>query len=173
MNFSVEPLVLLIFIVSLLIAMTVHEFMHAWVSYKLGDTTAADEGRISLSPVRHIDPMMTLALPIITFTLFQTPILAAKPVPFMPWRVKYAEKGVALMALAGPVSNLVLAIVAALVARSFAVDSLVYIILYYFSQLNIGLFLFNLIPIPPLDGSRALYAFAPESLRDLMDRIEP
>lgn len=147
--------------------------MHAYVGFRLGDTTAHDEGRLSFNPLRHIDPMMTIALPVITFLLFKAPILVAKPVPFTPWLVRYQEKGVALLAIAGPVSNLVLASVAALVARSFSSTSLVYQILYYFSQLNIGLFLFNLIPLPPLDGSRVLYAFVPQSVRDLMDQIEP
>lgn len=164
---------LIIFIVSLIVSITVHEFMHAYVGYRLGDTTARDEGRISFNPLRHIDPMMTVALPIITFLLFKAPILVAKPVPFTPWLVRYKEKGIALLAIAGPLSNLVLAALAALVSRSFYSDSTAYQILFYFSQLNIGLFLFNLIPLPPLDGSRVLYAFVPQPVRDLMDQIEP
>lgn len=162
-----------VFIVSLLVAMTVHEFMHAYVGLKLGDTTARDEGRISLNPLRHIDPMMTVALPIITYVFFHAPILAAKPVPFTPWRLRYGEWGAALLALAGPLSNLVLAVVAAMAARPFAADSVVYVVLFIFAQLNVGLFLFNLIPIPPLDGSRVLYAFLPESARMAMERLEP
>jgi len=147
--------------------------MHAYVGYKLGDTTARDEGRLSFNPLKHIDPIMTIALPVITFLLFKAPILVAKPVPFTPWLVRYREKGVALLAIAGPISNLVLAAIAALVARLVSDSSLAYQILFYFSQLNIGLFLFNLIPLPPLDGSRVLYAFMPQSIRDIMDQIEP
>lgn len=164
---------LTVFIISLIISITVHEFMHAYVGFKLGDTTARDEGRISFNPLKHIDPIMTIALPIITFLLFKAPILVAKPVPFTPWLVRYQEKGVALLAIAGPLSNLVLAAMAAIVARSLQSASLAYDVLFYFSQLNIGLFLFNLIPLPPLDGSRVLYAFAPQPIRDLMDQIEP
>jgi len=164
---------LVIFIVSLIISITVHEFMHAYVGYKLGDTTARDEGRLSFNPIKHIDPIMTIALPVITFLLFKAPILVAKPVPFTPWLVRYREKGVALLSIAGPLSNLVLAAVAAVIARSFSGGSITYQILFYFSQLNIGLFLFNLIPLPPLDGSRVLYAFVPQPVRDLMDQIEP
>jgi Zn-dependent protease len=147
--------------------------MHAYVGYKLGDTTARDEGRLSFNPIKHIDPIMTIALPVITFLLFKAPILVAKPVPFTPWLVRYREKGVALLSIAGPLSNLVLAALAAVVARSVPNSSLLYQILFYFSQLNIGLFLFNLIPLPPLDGSRVLYAFVPQPVRDLMDQIEP
>jgi Zn-dependent protease len=164
---------LIIFILSLIVSITVHEFMHAYVGYKLGDTTARDEGRLSFNPLKHIDPVMTVALPIITFLLFKAPILVAKPVPFTPWLVRYREKGAALLAVAGPLSNLVLAAFAAVIARGFSDSSLPYQILFYFSQLNIGLFLFNLIPLPPLDGSRVLYAFVPQSVRDLMDQIEP
>ena len=164
---------LTIFIISLIVSITVHEFMHAYVGYKLGDTTARDEGRLSFNPLKHIDPIMTIALPVITFLLFKAPILVAKPVPFTPWLVRYREKGVALLAIAGPISNLVLAAFAALVARLVSDSSLLYQILFYFSQLNIGLFLFNLIPLPPLDGSRVLYAFVPQRVRDVMDQIEP
>lgn len=159
--------------VALIIAMTVHEFMHAWVGFKLGDTTAHDEGRISLNPLNHIDPVMTVLLPLVTLLLFQTPILAAKPVPFTPWRVRYQEKGVALLAFAGPLSNLVLAAVASLVAHNLAPGSLALTFALIFLQLNVGLFVFNLIPIPPLDGSRVLYAFLPESAQRVMDQIEP
>lgn len=165
---------IIIFIVCLLIAMTVHEFVHAWVSLKLGDTTALEQGRISLNPFRHIDPMMTIALPVITYLLFHAPILAAKPVPFTPWRLKYHEKGAALMAFAGPFSNLVLAVVGAVALRGVAASGSVLVsFLGTFVALNVGLFVFNLVPIPPLDGSRVLYAFMPASVRNLMDQIEP
>lgn len=164
---------LVIFIASLLIAMTVHEFMHAWVGFKLGDTTARDEGRISLNPMAHIDPLMTVALPVVTYILFQAPILAAKPVPFNPFNVKYREWGAALIALAGPLSNLAMAGVAAVVARPLDPGSVAYLVIYMFAQLNIGLFLFNIIPIPPLDGSRVLYAFLPQSGQEILEKIEP
>lgn len=164
---------LLIFVGSLLVAMTVHEFMHAWVGFKLGDTTARDEGRISLNPMAHIDPLLTVALPIVTYIIFHAPILAAKPVPFNPYNLKYREWGAAMIALAGPVSNLVLAIIASIAARPLTDGSLAHLVLFMFAQLNIGLFLFNVIPIPPLDGSRVLYAFLPESGQELMEKIEP
>ena len=80
---------IVVIIVSLIISMTIHEFMHGYVGHLLGDTTAQEQGRLSLNPLRHIDPFMTIILPAITLILFHVPILAAKPVPFDPARVKF------------------------------------------------------------------------------------
>lgn len=171
-DFSVTNLV--IFVVCLLISMTVHEFMHGYVADRLGDTTAREEGRLSPNPIKHIDPLLTLALPVITYLLFHAPILAAKPVPFTPWRVRYAEKGVALLAVAGPLSNLVLAVMASLALRTVVnPESMLAQGVFMFIMLNIALFVFNLIPIPPLDGSRVLYAFLPEAGQELLNKLEP
>jgi Zn-dependent protease len=104
--------------------------------------------------------------------LFQAPILAAKPVPFDPTRVKFDEFGAALIALAGPVSNLVLAAVGALLIRFIGFGETVTQALLIFTALNIGLFVFNMLPIPPLDGSRVLYAVAPEPLQRVMAQLE-
>lgn len=163
----------LVVIVCLLISMTIHEFMHAYVGFKLGDTTAMEHGRVSFNPLHHIDPIMTVLLPIVTLLLFHAPILAAKPVPFDPRRVKYGEYGAAMLALAGPLSNLVLAFLGALVLRFFGLGSFLTQAMVFFVELNVALFVFNLIPIPPLDGSRVLYAFAPESLQEVMQQVEP
>jgi Zn-dependent protease len=147
--------------------------MHAFVGFKLGDTTASEGGRLTLNPLSHIDPIMTVALPIVTLLLFHAPILAAKPVPFNPARVKYDEFGAALIAAAGPLSNLALAFLAALAGASLPFGSFLHDALRIFVELNVALFVFNLLPIPPLDGSRVLYAFAPEPLQDFMEQIEP
>ncbi len=164
---------ILIVIGTLLVSMTVHEAMHALVGLKLGDDTAAEAGRVSLNPLKHIDPVMTVLLPAITLVLFHAPILAAKPVPFNPDRVRFNEFGAALIAFAGPASNLVLAVIAAVVFKFVAGGELVYSIFSVFIGINVTLFVFNLIPIPPLDGSRVLYAFAPDPVRRFMEQIEP
>lgn len=165
---------LVVIIVSILISLVIHEFMHAYAGYKLGDSTAKSEGRLSLNPLNHIDPMMTIALPIVTILLFGAPILAAKPVPFDPRNVKYDEFGAAIIAAAGPLSNLALAIVAALVVNAIGLAHPgIGSVLSVFIALNVALFVFNLLPIPPLDGSRVLYAFAPEPVQRFMQQIEP
>lgn len=171
---NLNPEYLLVLIISILVSLVIHEFMHAYVGHLLGDTTAHDEGRMTLNPLSHIDPFMTVALPIITLVIFGAPVLAAKPVPFNPGRVKYDEFGPALIAAAGPLSNLVLAIIAAFVSNyMFANHPTIQSVLSVFIVLNVALFVFNLLPIPPLDGSRVLYAFAPEPVQQLMQQLEP
>jgi Zn-dependent protease len=160
-------------IICILISLVIHEFMHAWVGHQLGDTTAQDEGRLTLNPLSHIDPIMTVALPIITLIAFGAPVLAAKPVPFNPYRVKWGDYGAALIAAAGPLTNLVLAFIGALLAKYIITSGILYDTLSVFVVLNVALFVFNALPIPPLDGSRVLYAFAPEGLRRLMEQLEP
>ncbi len=159
-------------VISILIGLSIHEAMHAFTAHWLGDTTAQDEGRLSLNPLKHIDPLTTVLLPIITLVIFHVPILAAKPVPFNPDRVKYGEFGGALVAAAGPFTNLALAIIGALLLHLDPSPELV-TFLVTFIELNVVIFIFNLIPIPPLDGSRVLYAFAPEPVQNFMRQIEP
>lgn len=159
-------------VISIIIALSIHESMHAFTAFWLGDTTAQEEGRLSLNPLHHIDPFTTVLLPIITLVLFHVPILAAKPVPFDPDRVRYGEFGAAMVAAAGPLTNLVLAILGALLLHVVTGAALADF-LVTFIQLNVVLFIFNIIPIPPLDGSRVLYAFAPEPVQDFMRMLEP
>jgi Zn-dependent protease len=148
--------------------------MHAFAGYWLGDDTAKLEGRISLNPLRHVDPFGTLLLPAISLLAFGFPLLAAKPVPFNPARVKFEEFGAALVGIAGPLTNLILALTAAAIIRTLGVgiDINVFNVLYTFLQINVILFVFNMIPLPPLDGSRLLYAFAPEGLQNAMAQLE-
>ncbi len=162
------------FLVFLLISMSFHESMHAFTSHWLGDDTAQLEGRISLNPLRHIDPFYTIIMPAITLLLFRIPLLAAKPVPFNPNRVKYDEFGAALVGIAGPLTNLGLAVLAALFLHGAGgqISQGLTNTIGIFVWLNLALFTFNMIPFPPLDGSRLLYAFAPEPLQKLMYTIE-
>ena len=165
---------LAIVFVSLVLSISLHEAMHAFTSHWLGDDTAEKLGRISLNPLKHIDPMATVLLPLITLILFRVPLLAAKPVPFNPNRVRFDEYGAALVGVAGPLTNLALALAGAGILRLFqgAFSAGMLEALLIFVQINIGLFVFNMIPLPPLDGSRLLYAFAPEAVQGIMAQME-
>jgi Zn-dependent protease len=171
MSSTVEALILILPIV--LISMSVHEMMHALASYKLGDDTAHRMGRISLNPLRHIDPFFTVALPLL-LALSGGPIFgAAKPVEVNFHRIKYAEFGGAIVGMIGPLTNLFIALAAALLMNVTGVyTGITYEILKLTILINIGFFVFNSIPWPPLDGSRLLYAFAPRPLQQLMESIE-
>lgn len=165
---------LLIVFVSILVSMSIHEAMHAFVSHWLGDTTAKEHGRLTLNPLKHIDVVTTVLLPVGLLAVGLPPIFIAKPVPFNPDRVKYEEYGAALIGVAGPLTNLVLAVLVAGVIRLFgvAVGTEAFNIFSLFIQVNLSFFVFNMIPFPPLDGSRLLYAFAPEPLQKIMYQIE-
>lgn len=159
--------------ISLLIGVTIHEMMHGLVAFKLGDTTAADMGRLTLNPLKSIDPLTTILLPLILIVTVGVPFFAAKPVPFNPARVKWDEYGAALVGLAGPATNFVLALIGGGMFRLLANSGgTLTQFFYWFVLVNVGLMVFNLIPFPPLDGSRVLYAVAPEPLREIMERIE-
>jgi Zn-dependent protease len=164
---------LAIILVSILISMTLHEAMHAFAGYWLGDDTAKLQGRLTLNPIAHIDPFTTVLLPLMLAAIGAPPFGAAKPVPFNPSRLRFGEYGAALVGLAGPLTNLVLAIIAGLIIRLFRVelgDLAEFVAI--FMLVNISFFVFNMIPFPPLDGSRVLYAVAPDGVRSLMERIE-
>ncbi len=163
----------IVFIVVILAgSITLHEFMHAYVSYRLGDETAKWSGRLSLNPLWRIDPFGTVLLPLILYLAHLPVFGAAKPVPFDPSRLRYGDLGAAAVALAGPFTNFTLAVVLAWLLRFTPSGTLMVDFLELAILVNIGFFVFNLIPFPPLDGSRLLYALAPEPLRQLMRRIE-
>lgn len=161
-----------IVIVAILISMTIHEAMHAFVGHWLGDDTARLQGRLTLNPIAHIDPFMTILLPIVLL-LMGAPIFGgAKPVPFNPLKVRYGEYGAALVAIAGPLTNLVLAFIVYGLLVILQPSGIVADALMLTVFVNLGFFIFNVLPIPPLDGSRVLYAFAPEPVKRGMETIE-
>ena len=169
---SLSGIDLLIVLVSLIISLTIHEAMHAFTAHSLGDDTAHHEGRLTLNPLAHIDVITTVLLPMVLIAIGAPPILAARPVPFNPARVKFEEFGAALVGIAGPLTNLALAGLTALLLNLVEFSSGVTNALFIFTTLNVGLFVFNMIPFPPLDGSRLVYAFAPEGVRRVMEQIE-
>lgn len=163
----------------ILVSMTLHEAMHGFMAYYLGDDTAKLEGRLTLNPIKHIDPFLTIILPILLVISGGPVFGGAKPVPFNPARVRYGEWGAALVALAGPLTNFLIAFVSFGVATLFGIDilhltsgSLPAFVLELLVRVNLGFFVFNMIPIPPLDGSRVLYALAPDFVRRGMEAIE-
>jgi Zn-dependent protease len=164
-----------IVLVVILFSMTLHEVMHGFMAFWLGDDTAEREGRLTLNPVKHIDPFLTIALPVMLALIPGAPIFGgAKPVPFNPDRLKYDEWGAALVALAGPFTNLFIAFVLYASYALFGIDADTFAgqFLLIGVVVNLGFFLFNMLPIPPLDGSRVLYAVAPEFARRGMETIE-
>lgn len=170
MNLSVNDLIIVIPVI--IFSMGLHEAMHALTAHKLGDTTASDMGRITLNPLKHIDIVTTVALPVLLILFGAPPIFAAKPVPFNPSRVKYDEFGAALVGLAGPFTNLLIAIILAFIYRLYLPVGIMEHILIVAIVINCSFFVFNMLPIPPLDGSRLLYAVAPEPLQEVMESIE-
>lgn len=161
-----------VILIVIFISTAIHELMHAFVALKLGDDLAHSRGRITLNPLAHIDPFLTVMLPLFMLLLGLPPILAAKPVPINVSRVRGEEMGLAAIALAGPFTNLVLASLSALPLRFGNLEGFAFDFVVTFFTINVGLFVFNMLPIPPIDGSRLLYAFAPEPVQKFMEQVE-
>lgn len=173
---------MIIVLVTILLSMTLHEAMHAFLGYFLGDDTAKAQGRLSLNPIKHIDPIMTIALPLFLAVMGGPIFGGARPVPLNPHRIRYGEWGMALVAVAGPLTNFLLAFlffgigvltgVINSVGSVASYDSYWSIFISYGVMVNLSFFIFNMLPIPPLDGSRVLYALAPEMVQRGMEKIE-
>lgn len=156
----------LISLVILVFSAILHEVAHGWVADRLGDPTARLLGRLTLNPLPHIDPMMSILLPLLLI-FSGSPVIfgAAKPVPVDPFNLKDGRRDMALVSLAGPITNFLLAAIAALLLKFgivFIHNPLIFEIIFKVVQLNLLLGIFNLLPIPPLDGSKVFSLFLPE-----------
>ena len=170
MGFDITGIVSVVIIV--LVSMILHELMHGMVAYWLGDDTAKLQGRLTLNPIAHIDPITTVLVPVLLYIAGLPPFGAAKPVPFNPDRVKFEEYGAALVGIAGPLTNLVLAFISYVLLITIGSNPAVVNFLSLAVTVNLSFFAFNILPIPPLDGSRVLYAFAPDFIRRGMEAME-
>lgn len=164
----------------LVISLGIHEAAHAFVAWRCGDSTAKDLGRMTLDPIPHIDPFMTVLLPAAMWWMSGGTMMfgGAKPVPVVYQRLRNPARDMMLVALAGPISNFLLAILFFLVFKlliykaGFASDEVVSQVMLRSMQWNCLLAAFNLIPIPPLDGSRVMSYLLPVSLRGAYNQIE-
>lgn len=174
--FGLQPEVLLGRLLVIILGIPIHEWAHGWMAHLLGDETPESEGRLSLNPLTHLDPVGTLMILLTGFGWGR----AARVNPYRMWRVKNPRTGMALTALAGPLSNILQAVLLALPFRlgllallpAAQADKLELILLWAI-LVNIGLAVFNLLPIPPLDGSRVLVGVAPPRVADFIERLEP
>lgn len=153
-----NPIFFGLWVVAIIFSLTIHEFSHAFAGYLQGDNTAADHGRLTLNPISHLDVVGFFLLVFVGFGW-------AKPTPFNPYNLKFKKYGPALVGIAGPISNLLAVLVIGLVLfliNSFTAlpaDNLMIIFFIYLIQINLLLAIFNLLPIPPLDGSKILFSF--------------
>jgi Zn-dependent protease len=163
-----DPMTFVLLAIPLMYSVVLHELAHGWVAWRMGDPTAKWQGRLSLNPLKHLDPIGTIMLFIFGFGW-------ARPVPVNFQYIRDTKKGLILVSSAGILVNMILAFLAFLAFRllSPAPGTAAATFLYYLAQINIILAAFNLIPIPPLDGSKILMGFLPERWQYSLARIEP
>jgi len=172
--FNFSPQSLISALITLVIALTFHEFAHGWMAKQFGDDTAERAGRLTLNPMAHLDPIGSLMLVLFGFGW-------AKPVPINPYIIRRSGKGALLLvSIAGPLANFLLAVLSAIPLRlnlfpiqfySTNILPTAYMFLYFFLYTNLGLMVFNLIPVPPLDGHEILSFFLPEGLEEKWERF--
>lgn len=163
-----DPLTFVLVAIPLLYSIILHELAHGWVAYKMGDSTAKWLGRLSLNPIKHLDPIGTIMLFVFGFGW-------AKPVPVNFNNLRDERKGIIFVSAAGIVANIILAFFSFLLLRLLTPSpfGMFYTVLTVFAQINIMLAAFNLIPIPPLDGSKILMGFLSRRAQYTLERIEP
>jgi Zn-dependent protease len=166
-----NPITALAWVVAIVLAISFHEFAHAYAAYRLGDNTARDLGRLTINPLKHLDIAGTILLLIAGFGW-------GKPVPFNPYNLKNQKWGPAIVSVAGPLANIILAVIFLVVLKLIVVYTLIPFengliqLLNSLIIVNIVLAVFNLLPVPPLDGSKILYAFLPEKALGSVMAIE-
>jgi Zn-dependent protease len=182
MNELTLPQLIAVFAVPAVFAITVHEVAHGWVARRIGDRTAELLGRLTLNPAKHIDPIGTVAVPIVLLMLHAPLIGWAKPVPVAYRSFKHPRRDMAIVAAAGPLVNLLMAVVWIFIARGAlelgaSRGGLILPLIYDMGlaglYVNVTLGAFNLLPIPPLDGGRVLNGFLPPRISDKFERLEP
>lgn len=172
MGSDLQTVVTVLGFVTLLYSIIAHEVAHGWVALKCGDPTALHAGRLTANPIPHIDPMMSIVVPLVSGGMFG----AAKPVPVNPRNFRSWTRDTILVSLAGVATNLLIAVVCAGLARVMVqlgrTNTVGFYLMIRTVIANVGLIVFNLLPVPPLDGSRAFRFLLPLRLRWKFDQIE-
>lgn len=166
---------LVIVLLIILGSVILHELAHGLVAFWLGDDTAKNAGRLTFNPIKHIDPYMSILVPVVLYLLKAPVFGGAKPVPVNYANLKWREWGMALVAFVGPFTNFLIALIAFLIGHFTGFLYSGGTVEFIFTELvfiNLGFMIFNLIPIPPLDGSRILYAISPDGVRAVLTSIE-